>query len=126
MMLDIRLESHGWTSVSYLPFGGLVVTFLVTLLLPSVYGFFPEGLTLPVLVPSYVEFASLLSFKQNASVLASVLYSVFVVYFIVSAIILLVAMIGSIALTLWRRVDSRRQVIYEQVTANPENSRVIL
>jgi NADH-quinone oxidoreductase subunit J len=51
----------------------------------------------------------------NTQALGSVLYTDYILYFQLSGVILLVAMIGSIVLTLRDRTGVRRQVIGEQL-----------
>jgi NADH-quinone oxidoreductase subunit J len=51
----------------------------------------------------------------NTQALGSVLYTDYILYFQLSGIILLVAMIGSIVLTLRERTGVRRQIIVNQL-----------
>nr|YP_009476764.1 NADH dehydrogenase subunit 6 [Cryptomonas curvata]AVM81257.1 NADH dehydrogenase subunit 6 [Cryptomonas curvata] len=56
-----------------------------------------------------------ISSSNNVFVLGQLLYTYFSYLFIVSGIILLVSMIGAISLTLHRRNDIKRQLVYKQV-----------
>jgi NADH-quinone oxidoreductase subunit J len=58
----------------------------------------------------------------NTQALGSVLYTDYILYFQLSGVILLVAMIGSIVLTLRDRPGVRRQVIGEQLERNTSST----
>lgn len=126
MMLDVRVDVHSWVNVSYIPLGAIIMIFFLTLVSPVLYGFFPAPLGFSSLVPEYIDWSQVVGPKQNIVALASVLYSVFVLYFVLAALILLLAMIGSISLTLWKRLDSKRQTIYNQVTRDASRSVVFI
>ena len=53
--------------------------------------------------------------KSNTEAIGSVLYTDYILYFQLSGVILLVAMIGSIVLTLREREGVKRQVVSEQL-----------
>ena len=53
--------------------------------------------------------------QSNTEAIGSVLYTNYILYFQLSGIILLVAMIGSIVLTLREREGVKRQIISEQL-----------
>lgn len=59
---------------------------------------------------------------SNIEIIGSLLYTYFFYFFIVGSLILLVAMIGAIVLTLYKRNDLRTQFIYKQVKKNFEKS----
>lgn len=126
MMLDLRVPVSVWSDLSYLPLGSVLLGFFLSLVSPVIYGFSDSLAGFGPLVPVYVDWATVLSQSSNIVALASVLYSVFSIYFILSAYILLVAMIGSISLTLWKRLDSKRQSVYVQVNRNAGKSRVLV
>ena len=58
----------------------------------------------------------------NTQALGSVLYTDYILYFQLSGVILLVAMIGSIVLTLRDRTGVRRQIIGEQLERNSSST----
>lgn len=59
---------------------------------------------------------------SNIEIIGSLLYTYFFYFFLVGSLILLVAMIGAIVLTLYKRNDLRTQFIYKQVKKNFERS----
>lgn len=126
MMLDLRLNVQSWANISYIPLGAVLIIIFLTLMTPVLYGFIPESLGFSAAMPEYIDWAEVLTFKQNIVAIASVLYSIFVLYFVLSSYILLLAMVGSISLTLWKRLDTRRQSIYYQVTRDASRSRVLV
>lgn len=128
MMLDIRVKEQfeAWVNISYIPLGAFLLISFLTLVSPIIYGFVPDFLGFSSLLPEYVDWSKVITTKQNIIAIGSVLYSVFVLYFILSSYILLLAMVGSISLTLWKRLDSKRQSIYHQVTRDATRSRVLV
>nr|NP_066474.1 NADH dehydrogenase subunit 6 [Rhodomonas salina]AAG17745.1 NADH dehydrogenase subunit 6 [Rhodomonas salina] len=59
---------------------------------------------------------------SNVEIIGSVLYTYFFYFFIVGSLILLVAMIGAIVLTLYKRNDLKTQFIFKQAKKNFEAS----
>jgi NADH-quinone oxidoreductase subunit J len=59
---------------------------------------------------------------NNINIFGCVLYTHFSYLFIVSGIILLVAMLGSISLTLHKRNDIKRQRVHKQISRNFNNT----
>lgn len=55
---------------------------------------------------------------SNIEALGNVLYTYYVYSFIIASLILLVAMIGAILLTMRKRVNVRKQEIFDQVYGN--------
>lgn len=62
---------------------------------------------------------------SNIRIIGSVLYSYFFYFFVMSSILLLIAMIGAIVLTLYKRNDLKTQVVFEQTKKSFENSIVL-
>jgi NADH:ubiquinone oxidoreductase subunit 6 (subunit J) len=62
----------------------------------------------------YSDYSVLLGAQTNSQNLAQILYSYNFIPFFLSGLVLLVAMIGSIALTIYHREDTRRQFIFKQ------------
>lgn len=123
MMLNVRLEVMGWASLSFLPVGALVFFFFITITLPAVYSLVPVDL--PVYVPTiYTDWSKTVDAQGGLAAVSSALYTFYGAHFFVSAFVLLLAMVGSIAITLWRRFDSRKQSLYVQVTRDHNWSRV--
>ena len=65
---------------------------------------------------------NVLNHSTNIIVIGNLLYTQFFPMFFVSGVILLVSMIGAISLTLHRRNDIKRQLIFKQVEKNFGNS----
>ena len=109
MMLDINFVKLREGFLQYLPFGallGIVLIFeLGILFLTKNFSKmnFPEYSQLP-------EFTSI----ENTKLLGSVLYTKYFFLFQLSGLILLIAMIGSITLTLRNRGKSKKQIISNQ------------
>ena len=110
MMLDINFIKLREGFLQYLPFGALLGIVLLTEL--SII-FFSDKLTDMNLVkynklPSFTEI-------ENTKEIGLVLYTDYFYLFQLSGLILLVAMIGSIVLTLRQRVGVKKQSIQKQV-----------
>jgi NADH-quinone oxidoreductase subunit J len=65
---------------------------------------------------------NVLNHSTNIIVIGNLLYTQFFPMFFVSGVILLVSMIGAISLTLHKRNDIKRQLIFKQVEKNFGNS----
>ena len=61
-------------------------------------------------------------FLSNIEIIGSILYTYFFYFFIVGSLILLVAMIGAIVLTLYKRNDLKTQLIFKQAKKKFEMS----
>jgi NADH-quinone oxidoreductase subunit J len=111
MMLDVDFTELRQGLLNYLPagfiVGGILLAELVFVVVARVIQpGVPKTITAPIPPISAVS---------NTQALGLVLYTRYVYYFEVAGIILLVAMIGAIVLTLYRKPDVRRQLIAEQV-----------
>ena len=111
MMLDINFIKLREGFLQYLPFGSLLGIVLLTELAII---FFSDKLT----DINLVEYNKLPSFKEieNTKDIGLVLYTDYFYLFQLSGIILLVAMIGSIVLTLRQRQGFKKQSIQSQIT----------
>lgn len=123
MMLSIKIPEYKTVIYRYLPIGIILGTgFLCEILMV-----FESELSFLITSPfgnlsfndfylnSIVFWNSDIVQVTNIEVFASVLYTHYAYLFVVSGVILLVSMIGSITLTLHRRIDVKRQKIYKQV-----------
>jgi NADH-quinone oxidoreductase subunit J len=110
MMLNVKSEEIRFTVLSYLPISCFLGFFLVFQLLN-----FVEVLPIVSSTILYKNWAEIYLSVGNIMVLSSVLYTFYFLPFIISALILLVAMLGSILLTLYHRSDVKRQNIFQQV-----------
>lgn len=120
MMINIRYMELTTKELFYLPLNGffLIIPLSIQISL-YLYGTISDLYTL---LPS-VSYANLLFSSSNMEVLGFLVYSpryFWIVFF--SALILLVAMIGSIALTLVKRFDVKRQDIFYQLSRPVQNS----
>ena len=117
MMLDINFVKLREGFLQYLPFGALLG---FVLLIELIVIFFSEKLTDMTLI----EYNSLPVFKQieNTKELGSVLYTKYFYLFQLSGLILLVAMIGSIVLTLRQRTGVKKQLIHQQINVDAKKA----
>jgi NADH-quinone oxidoreductase subunit J len=113
MMLDVNFVELRQGMLNYLPVGA-VIGLIVLVELALVGGSWvitPESLkTIAAATPSDVT---------NTEALGRILYTDYIYYFQAAGLVLLVAMIGSIVLTLHHRKNVKRQVIADQVARNP-------
>ena len=117
MMLDINFVKLREGFLQYLPFGALLG---LVLLIELIMIFFPDKLTEMTLT----EYNALPAFKQieNTKEIGSVLYTKYFYLFQLSGLILLVAMIGSIVLTLRQRVGVKKQSIHQQINVDAKKA----
>ena len=117
MMLDINFVKLREGFLQYLPFGALLG---FVLLIELIMIFLPDNLTNMTLI----EYNSLPAFKQieNTKEIGSVLYTEYFYLFQLSGLILLVAMIGSIVLTLRERIGVKKQSIHKQINIDSKRA----
>ena len=110
MMLDINFIKLREGFLQYLPFGVLLGLVLFAELGMLFY-------TKKFASKNLVEYSSILKLNEgeNTRNLGSVLYTDYFYLFQISGVILLVAMIGSIVLTLRQRSGVKKQNIYTQI-----------
>ena len=109
MMLDINFIKLREGFLQYLPFGALLGIVLIAELgiLFLTKSFSQNNLITYSNFPAIAEI-------ENTKMLGSVLYTKYFFLFQISGLILLVAMIGSITLTLRYKNTSKKQIIYNQ------------
>ena len=109
MMLDINFIKLREGFLQYLPFGALLGIVLIVELgiLFLTKSFSQNNLIIYSNFPAIAEI-------ENTKMLGSVLYTKYFFLFQISGLILLVAMIGSITLTLRYKNKSKKQIIYNQ------------
>tara|TARA_B100001123_G_scaffold26117_1_gene28137 strand:+ start:1021 stop:1638 length:618 start_codon:yes stop_codon:yes gene_type:complete len=117
MMLDINFIKLREGFLQYLPFGALLGVVLITEL---VMLFLTEIFSDKTLV-SFSD-KPIFSEMENTKHLGSVLYTDYFYLFQLSGIILLLAMIGSIVLTLRDRKGVKKQSINQQVNTNAKDA----
>lgn len=121
MMLNITEEAI-YNSFSYLPIGFFLSTIffleVILVILKELDGFllfsFISCYANDCYLNSIVFFCERLVFVSNIETLASVIYVYYFYYFLISGLILLVAMVGAITLTLYHKIDVKKQDIYKQ------------
>ena len=117
MMLDINFVKLREGFLQYLPFGLLLgIVLIIELGILFLTKNFPNTSTFKE------DYFSNFSNVENTKLIGSVLYTKYFFLFQVSGIILLVAMIGSITLTLRNKDRSKKQVISEQNTIKASKS----
>jgi len=112
MMLDIKSEEIKFMALSYLPITSFLGFFLIYVLNYFLQFLLPGTF---YLVRKYIIWANSYLAMTNTKVIAVVLYTFYFIPFILTALILLIAMLGSILLTLSHRKDVLRQNIFVQV-----------
>ena len=117
MMLDINFVKLREGFLQYLPFGALLG---LVLLIELIMIFFSDKLTDMTLI----EYNALPAFKhiENTKEIGSVLYTKYFYLFQLSGLILLVAMIGSIVLTLRQRTGVKKQSIHQQINVDAKKA----
>jgi len=116
MMLDVDFASLKQGALQYAPIGALIgLILLVELILLFVSRSFT-----PQIAESLAETGE----KQlhNTARLGNILYTDYVLYFQLAGLVLLVAMIGTIVLTLRHRDGVKRQSIAAQVAREPSSA----
>ena len=109
MMLDINFIKLREGFLQYLPFGALLG---IVLIVELGILFLTKSFSQMNLI-EYSQFPELTS-VENTKLLGSVLYTKYFFLFQLSGLILLVAMIGSITLTLRQKGKSKKQIISNQ------------
>jgi len=118
MLLDINYLKLREGFLQYLPTGGLIGLILLIELV-MVYGSWAVSEHAPDLAVSKTpDIASV----SNTDALGRLIYTDYIYLFQSAGLILLVAMIGSIVLTLRRRPGVRKQKIYDQNSRNKASS----
>ena len=116
MMLDINFVKLREGFLKYLPIASIIGVILLSELTII---FLSKKMT----TSSLVEYSSSPNFSSigNTKELGLILYTDYFYLFQISGIILLVAMIGSITLTLRQRKGVKKQSIYKQVTLSSKS-----
>ena len=114
MMLDFKISLDKNNILQYLPIGFFVgVVFISELIIVLINTKFDLS-NIQILVNPMIKFVNL----TNTEAIGSILYTDYILYFQLSGVILLVAMIGSIVLTLRTREGVKRQSIQSQLDRN--------
>ena len=117
MMLDINFVKLREGSLQYLPFGALLgIVLIIELGILFLTRSFSENS-----LSKFVE-SPMINEIENTKLIGQVLYTDYFYLFQISGLILLVAMVGSITLTLRDRGQVKRQNISQQNYLNAKNS----
>jgi NADH-quinone oxidoreductase subunit J len=132
MMLNIKLAELRENTTHYLPIACfLFFIFCLELILIFYFEFTPlrsqkihiEFLDeLCLILNSSFEFYSWFCKQSNVSFIGDLLFTNYSYVFLVSAFILLLAMVGTIVLTLQKKFTSKSQLIYQQVLRRSNES----
>lgn len=117
MMLNVRVVQFNITMLRYLPLGGLIgLIFLFELFLIIDSDLIPLLGINPKPSITYYGWVDKIDALTSISAIGRILYTNYFFLFLIAGMILLVAMIGAIVLTMYRREGVRRQDVYDQVS----------
>ena len=111
MMLDFKTSLGKDNILQYMPIGLLIGLVFIAELVIVLINTRLDLSNIQILSNPLDNFSD----QSNTEAIGSILYTNYVLYFQLSGVILLVAMIGSIVLTLRDREGVKRQVVSEQV-----------
>ena len=111
MMLDFKTSLEKDTILQYMPIGLLIGLVFIAELVIVLINTRLDLSNIQILTNPLGNFMD----QSNTQAIGSILYTNYVLYFQLSGIILLVAMVGSIVLTLRDREGVKRQIVSEQV-----------
>ncbi len=111
MMLDFKVSLEKSNILQYMPIGIFVGMVFISELIIVLMNTKLELKNIQILTNPLSNFENL----TNTEAIGSILYTDYILYFQVSGIILLVAMVGSIVLTLRDREGVKRQSILQQI-----------
>ena len=112
MMLDFKISLDKSNILQYMPIGIFVGLVFISELIIVLINTKLELENIQILTNPLNNFHGL----TNTEAIGSILYTDYILYFQVSGIILLVAMVGSIVLTLREREGVKRQSILQQLS----------
>ena len=118
MMLDFKLSIDKENILQYTPIGLFIGLVFISELIIVLINTKLDLTNIQILANPILNYEGL----TNTEALGSVLYTDYILYFQLSGVILLVAMIGSIVLTLRERDGVKRQSIQEQLDRNYQSS----
>ena len=111
MMLDFKTSLEKDNILQYMPIGLLIGLVFIAELVIVLINTRLDLSNIQILTNPLGNFLD----QSNTQAIGSILYTNYVLYFQLSGIILLVAMVGSIVLTLRDREGVKRQIVSEQV-----------
>ncbi len=116
MMLNIRMIEWSQYLYKFLPIGSFIGFVLLIQMLAVLKSDFSSKPSLEL--PEYVSWISLFNNKSNIQLIGELLYTYHSISVIISSLVLLVAMIGAIVLTMYKRLNLKRQSIIFQTRRN--------
>lgn len=119
MMLNVKVSELTESLIRYLPIGGVIgLIFFVQVLL-----IIDRDLVSSSSLASheYINWIDLVQQTHNIQSIGKLLYTEYFYFFLVSGMVLLVAMIGAIVLTMYKRSNVKRQDIFIQLTRDFES-----
>ena len=111
MMLDFKTSLGKDNILQYMPIGLLIGLVFIAELVIVLINTRLDLSNIQILSNPLDNFSD----QSNTEAIGSILYTNYVLYFQLSGVILLVAMVGSIVLTLRDREGVKRQIVSEQV-----------
>ena len=111
MMLDFKTSLEKDNILQYMPIGLLIGLVFIAELVIVLINTRLDLSNIQILSNPLDNFSD----QSNTEAIGSILYTNYVLYFQLSGVILLVAMVGSIVLTLRDREGVKRQIISEQI-----------
>ena len=111
MMLDFKTSLGKDNILQYMPIGLLIGLVFIAELVIVLINTRLDLSNIQILTNPLGNFSD----QSNTEAIGSILYTNYVLYFQLSGVILLVAMVGSIVLTLRDREGVKRQIVSEQV-----------
>jgi NADH-quinone oxidoreductase subunit J len=124
MMLNVKISEVEDEVLQYLPVGGtigLIFLFLIFFIIEGDFVSFNGQVN-----SIYLDWFQQVDVVSNIETLGQVLYTDYLVYFLLAGVILLVAMVGAIVLTMSTRTSLRRQLIFQQVSRDFDNSTLLV
>jgi NADH-quinone oxidoreductase subunit J len=118
MMLDFNFSKSKENVLQYMPFGIFIGAVFICELIIVLINTRLDLANIQILANPFSNFSNM----TNTQALGSVLYTDYILYFQLSGVILLVAMIGSIVLTLRDRSGVKRQIIGDQLERNASST----
>lgn len=110
MMLNIKYVEFSESFLRYIPLSIIMLVVFMNEVLYVKVDFF-----LSTSIYANVDWIFYINNTESIVLLSKVLYTSYMHIFIIAAIILLLAMLGSIIITLYHAVNVKRQLIYKQV-----------
>lgn len=123
MMLDIKTIYFTKDTLKYFPFGSFIgFVFLIEILLVVSRNFKINPYQNSLLSNFYVNWFDKIDSFTDLEAIGQVLYTYYVLQFLIAGIILLLAVIGSVVLTINTSVkNAKHQVIFKQLSRNYKN-----